>query len=166
MAMHNHFHDEGSVTPAIDAAKSAGIDFQIREYQHSPNADSYGLEVVQKLGLHPEQVFKTLVVTDDKSLFVGIIPVSSQLNLKLMAQALGVKKVRMAEKRKVETVTGYLVGGVSPIGQKKRLPTIIDTSAEGFKTIHVSAGKRCLEMEISTSSLQQLTDATFAIITT
>ena len=166
MAMHNHFHDEGSVTPAIDAAKSAGIDFQIREYQHSPNADSYGLEVVQKLELHPEQVFKTLVVTDDKSLFVGIIPVSSQLNLKLMAQALGVKKVRMAEKRKVETVTGYLVGGVSPIGQKKRLPTIIDTSAEGFKTIHVSAGKRCLEMEISTRSLQQLTDATFAIITT
>ena len=83
-----------------------------------------------------------------------------------MAQALGVKKVRMAEKRKVETVTGYLVGGVSPIGQKKRLPTIIDTSAKGFKTIHVSAGKRGLEMEISTRSLQQLTDATFAIITT
>ena len=83
-----------------------------------------------------------------------------------MAQALGVKKVRMGEKRKVETLTGYLVGGVSPIGQKKRLPTIIDTSAEGFKTIHVSAGKRGLEMEISTRSLQQLTDATFAIITT
>ena len=77
MEMHNHFHDGGSVTPAIDAAKSAGIDFHIREYQHSPNADSYGLEAVQKLGLHPEQVFKTLVVTDDKSLFVGIIPVES-----------------------------------------------------------------------------------------
>ena len=93
MEMHNHFHDGGSVTPAIDAAKSAGIDFQIREYQHSPNADSYGLEAVQKLGLHPEQVFKTLVVSDDNSLFVGIIPVSNQLNLKLMAQVLGVKKV-------------------------------------------------------------------------
>jgi Cys-tRNA(Pro)/Cys-tRNA(Cys) deacylase len=165
MEMHNHFHDGGSVTPAIDAAKSAGIDFHIRGYQHSPNADSYGLEAVQKLGLHPEQVFKTLVVSDNNSLFVGIIPVSNQLNLKLMAQVLGVKKVRMAEKRRVEIVTGYLVGGVSPIGQKKRLPTIIDTTtAQGFKTIHVSAGKRGLEMELSASSLQRLTDATFALI--
>ncbi|MDB2619287.1 Cys-tRNA(Pro) deacylase [Litoricolaceae bacterium] len=154
------------MTPAIDAAKSAGIDFQIREYQHSPNADSYGLEAVQKLRLHPEQVFKTLVVSDYNSLFVGIIPVSNQLNLKLMAQVLGVKKVRMAEKRRVEIVTGYLVGGVSPIGQKKRLPTIIDTTAQGFKTIHVSAGKRGLEMELSASSLQRLTDATFALIAT
>ena len=84
MAMHNYFHGGGSVTPAIDVAKSAGIDFHIREYQHSPNADSYGLEAVQKLGLHPEQVFKTLVVSDNNSLFVGIIPVSNQLNLKLM----------------------------------------------------------------------------------
>ena len=111
------------MTPAIDAAKSASIDFHIREYQHSPNADSYGLEAVQKLGLHPEQVFKTLVVSDNNSLFVGIIPVSNQLNLKLMAQVLGVKKVRMAEKRRVE-------------------------------------------MELSASRLQRLTDATFALITT
>ena len=154
------------MTPAIDVAKSASIDFHIREYQHSPNADSYGLEAVQKLGLHPEQVFKTLVVSDNNSLFVEIIPVSNQLNLKLMAQVLGVKKVRMAEKRRVEIVTGYLVGGVSPIGQKKRLPTIIDTTAQGFKTIHVSAGKRGLEMELSASSLQRLTDATFALIAT
>ena len=164
--MHNYFHGGGSVTPAIDVAKSASIDFHIREYQHSPNADSYGLEAVQKLGLHPEQVFKTLVVSDNNSLFVGIIPVSNQLNLKLMARVLGVKKVRMAEKRRVEIVTGYLVGGVSPIGQKKRLPTIIDTTAQGFKTIHVSAGKRGLEMELSASSLQRLTDATFALIAT
>ena len=83
-----------------------------------------------------------------------------------MAQVLAVKKVRMAEKRRVEIVTGYLVGGVSPIGQKKRLPTIIDTTAQGFKTIHVSAGKRGLEMELSASSLQRLTDATFALIAT
>ena len=152
------------MTPAVEAAKSAGIDFQIREYEHSPNAESYGLEAVRKLGLHPEQVFKTLVVTDKKSLFVGIIPVSRQLNLKSMAQVLDVKKVRMAEKREVELATGYLVGGVSPIGQKKRLRTVIDTSAEGFKTIHVSAGKRGLEMELSASSLQRLTDATFAVI--
>jgi len=90
--------------------------------------------------------------------------VSSQLNLKSMAQVLEVKKVRMAEKREIELATGYLVGGVSPIGQKKRLRTVIDTSAEGFKTIHVSAGKRGLEMELSASSLQRLTDATFAVI--
>ncbi len=87
MAMHNHFHNERSVTPAIDVAKSTGIDFQIHEYQHPPNAESYGLEVVQKLGLHPEPVFKTLVVSNDNSLFVGIVPVSNQLNLKLITQA-------------------------------------------------------------------------------
>ena len=84
--MHNHFHGGGSVTPAIDAAKSAGIDFQIREYQHPSNAGSYGLKAVQKLGLHPEPVFKTLVVSDDNSLFVRIIPVSNQLNMKLITQ--------------------------------------------------------------------------------
>lgn len=164
MALHNHFYEGLSVTPAFDAAKSAGIYFQILEYKHSSNAKSYGLEATEKLGLNSDQVFKTLVVTDNKSLFVGIIPASNQLNLKSMAQTLGVKKVRMAEKGKVESATGFLIGGVSPIGQKKQLQTVIDASAEQFKTIYVSAGKRGLEIELSARSLQRMTYATFALI--
>ena len=152
------------MTPAINAAKKAGIHFRVKEYEHSPAAESFGLEAAEKLGLSPDQVFKTLVVTDGKKLYVGVLPVSNQLNLKLMAKALGLKRVTMADKQQVAVSTGYVLGGVSPIGQKKSLPTIIDSSAQTLAGINVSAGRRGLEIELSARDLQRLTSATFADI--
>ena len=152
------------MTPAINAAKRAGMHFRVLEYEHSPTAVSFGLEAAEKLGLSPDQVFKTLVVTDGKKLYVGVLPVSKQLNLKLMARALGLKRVTMADKQQVAVSTGYVVGGVSPIGQKKSLPTIIDSSAQTLNSINVSAGRRGLEIELSARDLQRLTSATFADI--
>ena len=152
------------MTPAINAAKKAGIHFRVKEYEHSPTVESFGLEAAEKLGLSPDQVFKTLVVTDGKKLYVGVLPVSNQLNLKLMAKALGLKRVTMADKQQVAASTGYVLGGVSPIGQKKLLPTIIDSSAQTLASINVSAGRRGLEIELSARDLQRLTSATFADI--
>lgn len=152
------------MTPAINAAKKAGIHFRIKEYEHAHAAESFGLEAAEKLGLSPYQVFKTLVVTDGKKLYVGVLPVSNQLNLKLMAKALGLKRVTMAAKQQVAVATGYVLGGVSPIGQKKSLPTIIDSSAQTLASINVSAGRRGLEIELSARDLQRLTSATFADI--
>ena len=152
------------MTPAINAAKRAGMHFRVLEYEHSPTAESFGLEAAEKLGLSPDQVFKTLIVTDGKKLYVGVLPVSSQLNLKLMAKALGLKRITMADKQQVAVSTGYVLGGVSPIGQKKSLPTIIDSSAQTLASINVSAGRRGLEIELRTRDLQRLTSATFADI--
>lgn len=152
------------MTPAIDTARKAKVSYTVHEYEHSANAESYGLEAAEKLGIAPEKVFKTLVVTDGKDLFVGIVPVSTQLNLKLMAKAVGVKKITMAETQKVESSTGYVLGGVSPIGQKKRLKTVIDSSSKDFETINVSAGRRGMEIELTADDLQQLTNAKFAEI--
>jgi len=153
------------MTPAINSARKAQIDFKVHEYNHDAEADSYGLEAAHKLGVPEHRVFKTLVVTDgQKDLFVGVVPVSTQLNLKLMAKVVGVKKVIMADARKVESTTGYVLGGVSPVGQKKRLKTVIDSSAENFETIYVSAGRRGLEIELSANDLQKLTNARFAEI--
>ena len=153
------------MTPAINTAKKAKIEFTVHEYNHDAAAESYGLEAAHKLGIPENRVFKTLVVKDGgEDLFVGVVPVSTQLNLKLMARAVGVKKVSMADARKVESITGYVLGGVSPIGQKKRLKTVIDSSAQNFETINVSAGKRGLEIELSASDLQKLTNAKFAEI--
>ena len=152
------------MTPAINAARKAKIAFDVHDYAHDASAESYGLEASEKLGIDPARVFKTLVVSDGKILAVGIVPVSGQMNLKQMAKAAGVKKVAMADARKVEATTGYVLGGVSPIGQKKRLKTIIDQSAEGFETIFVSAGKRGLEIELAPADLKKLTNADFASI--
>jgi len=153
------------MTPAINAARKAKIEYTVHEYDHDSSSASYGLEAAHKLGIPEEKVFKTLVVSDGgKDLFVGIVPVSTQLNLKSMAKALGAKKVSMADAKKVESTTGYVLGGVSPIGQKKRLKTVIDSSAQDYETINVSAGKRGLEIELSASDLQLLTNAKFAEI--
>ncbi|MBR9728479.1 Cys-tRNA(Pro) deacylase [Shewanella intestini] len=153
------------MTPAIIAAKRSKIAFTIHEYQHDTQAQSYGLEAAEKLGVNPQQVFKTLVVkTDTQQLVVAIVPVSSSLNLKRIAKAVGVKKVQMAEPAQVERTTGYVLGGVSPLGQKKRLTTVIDDSAEPFATMHVSAGRRGLEIELAPQDLATLTQAKFAPI--
>lgn len=153
------------MTPAIDQARKAGIAFEIQEYEHDPNADSYGEEAVVKLGLSPDQVFKTLVVKlDSGALAVGVVPVTGKLNLKQMAKAAGAKKATMAEARDVERVTGYVLGGVSPLGQKKRLKTVVDASAEILQTVHVSAGRRGLEIALAPADLVALTGGAFAPI--
>ena len=153
------------MTPAIDLARKAGIAHQVHEYGHDPKSDSYGTEAAEKLGLDPDRVFKTLVVeTDNGELVVGIVPVSATLNLKRLARAIKAKKVTMADKQKVQRTTGYVLGGVSPLGQKKALTTVIDGSAQGFDTIYVSAGRRGLEIELSADSLRQLTRGTMADI--
>ncbi|MCG8552926.1 MAG: Cys-tRNA(Pro) deacylase [Desulfobacterales bacterium] len=150
------------MTPAINTAKKAKVDYKIHEYNHDPGADSYGLEAAEKLGADPDQVFKTLVVSmNTKELGVAILPVSCQLNLKLFARAMGIKKAVMADKKLVEKTTGYILGGVSPIGQKKRLPTVVNGTAKKFKTIFVSAGKRGLDIELAPDDLVKLTNGKF-----
>jgi len=138
---------------------------RVHEYAHDPSSQSYGLEAADKLDVAPERVFKTLVVSlDGRSLAVGIVPVSTMLGMKLIARAAGAKKAAMAEAAEVERVTGYVLGGVSPLGQKKRLRTFIDHSAEGFETVYVSAGRRGLEIELSPGDLRELTAGVFAEI--
>jgi len=153
------------MTPAINLAKKAKIKHCIHEYSHHPGCDAYGLEAVQKLGISETRVFKTLIVScGDGKLAVGVVPVSSMLNMKRMAKALGTKKVSMAQKAEVERSTGYILGGVSPLGQKKRLPTVIDASSLEHSTIYVSAGRRGLEIELSPQDLKLLTKGNFAEI--
>ncbi|SFR66065.1 Cys-tRNA(Pro)/Cys-tRNA(Cys) deacylase [Marinobacter daqiaonensis] len=151
------------MTPAVDLARKAGIAHEIHEYEHDPKSQSYGTEAAVKLGLDPDRVFKTLVVeTDSGELVVAIVPVSGNLSFKQMAKAAKARKVAMAEKQKVQRTTGYVLGGVSPLGQKKRLRTVIDDSAHRFETIHVSAGRRGLEIELAPADLASLTGASFA----
>ena len=142
----------GKGTPAIVAAERAGIAFTVHEYVHDPKAASYGLEAAEKLGVDPARVFKTLVADVDGTLTVAIVPVEAQLDLK----ALG-KRVTMADPRLAERTTGYVAGGISPLGQRKKLPTVIDESAFECETIHVSGGRRGLEIEIAPADLLALT---------
>jgi len=153
------------MTPAIDIARKSRISFKVHEYSHDPASESYGDEAAEKLAVPQEQVFKTLVVSlDGKELAVGIIPVSSRLSLKLIAKALGAKKAAMAAQSDVERVTGYVLGGVSPLGQKKRLRTIIDTSATYNPTVFISAGRRGLDMELAPEDLKALVSGEFVKI--
>lgn len=146
------------MTPAIDKAKKSKIDFTVHEYVHDPAAESYGVEAAQKLGVAEERVFKTLVLSlDNGKLAVAIIPVSMQLNMKLLAKRVGAKKAAMAAPADAQRSTGYVLGGVSPLGQKKRLPTVLDASALSQPTIYVSAGRRGLEIELSPADLLKLT---------
>ena len=152
------------MTPAIDLAKKKKIIHTLHQYQHDSsglsNGESYGQEAANKLGINSEQIFKTLVVIlENKELVVAVIPVASMLSMKQIAKAAKAKKAQMAERHSVERSTGYVLGGVSPLGQKKRLRTFIDSSAEGFETIFISAGKRGLEIELNPSDLAQLLNA-------
>ena len=155
------------MTPAIKTAEKARIVFTVHDYEHDPNADSYGQEAATALGVDAARVFKTLLVSlqgGTTPLAVGIVPVESQLDLKAIAAAAGAKKASMADPKQAERVTGYVVGGISPLGQKKRLPTIIDTTATEFDTVYVSAGRRGLEIELAPNDLQALCTATLANI--
>jgi Cys-tRNA(Pro)/Cys-tRNA(Cys) deacylase len=151
------------MTPAIELVKQRGIAHQVHQYHHDPAAASYGLEAAEKLGLLPQQVFKTLVLSlDSKQLAIAVLPVDQLLSMKQLAKALGAKKADMANAADVMRSTGYVLGGVSPLGQKKLLPTVIDSSAQQFATIYVSAGRRGLEIELSAADLRQLLNAQFA----
>ena len=153
------------MTPAIIVAKRAKIIHKVHEYLHDPSSESYGMEAAEKLGVPEVRVFKTLVVSlDGKDLAVGVVPVSSMLDMKLMAKAAGAKKASMAAKSDVERATGYVLGGVSPLAQKKRLKTYIDSSAGSHLTVFVSAGRRGLQIELSPNDLKALTNGVYAEI--
>lgn len=155
------------MTPAIDQARRAGVTHQVHEYPHDPRSASYGLEAAECLGVPPERVFKTLVVAldgDPKRLAVGVVPVIAQLDLKAMAKACRAKKAGMADPTQAERATGYLVGGISPLGQKRRLPTLFDSSMQDFATVFVSAGRRGLEIELAPADLLRLTAGASATI--
>ena len=150
------------MTPGINAARKASVPHTIHEYDHDPASESYGTEAAEKTGVDPARVFKTLVVAiDGKELVVAIVPVTTMLNMKLIARAAQVKKAAMADKQSVERTTGYVLGGVSPLGQKKKLKTFIDDSALGFETIFVSAGRRGLEIELAPRDLAALVNGGF-----
>ena len=151
-------------TPAPVALTRAGLAFTLHEYEHAPRASSYGLEAAEALGLAPERVCKTLMATVDGRLAVAIVPVSGQLDLKALARALGASKAVMAEVAAAERATGYVAGGISPIGQKRAHPTVVDESAVGFETVFVSAGRRGLDLEISPQDLLTATDGLLAPI--
>lgn len=152
------------MTPAVVAAQRAKIDFALHEYRHDPSAASYGLEAAEKLGLDPAQVFKTLVASVDGKLTVGIVPVARSLDLKALAAAVGGKRAAMADIAEAERATGYVAGGISPLGQKKRLQTVIDEVALGLERIYVSAGRRGLEISLAPSDLLRLCAAKSAAI--
>jgi len=139
-------------TPAIAAAQRAGVAHRVHPYEHDPRAESYGLEAAEKLGVEPRRVFKTLVVTVDGALSVAILPADAQLDLR----ALG-KRAALADRRDAERATGYVTGGISPLGQRRRLPTTLDESAVAFETVFVSAGRRGLQLEIAPTDLLRLT---------
>lgn len=151
-------------TPATRALAAAGIWFREHSYAHDPAAASYGLEAAAALGLPAERVYKTLFVAVDGRLAVGIVPVSGQLDLKAVAAALGGKKAQMADPAQAERASGYVVGGISPVGQKRPHPTVLDESALGFETVFVSGGKRGLDLELAPGDLVRVTGARTAAI--
>ena len=155
------------MTPAIKAAQAAGVDVKTHEYRHDPANTNYGLEAAEALGLDPVTVFKTLLVMlngDARKLAVAVVPVTGQLDLKAMAVACKVKKADMADPLIAQRATGYVVGGISPLGQKKRLPTVVDVSATIYPTMFVSGGRRGLDIEIKPDDLIRLCAAQTAAI--
>ena len=151
-------------TPATVRLSQLGIPFTVHAYDHDPAARSFGMEAAQALGLDPEQVFKTLVASVDGALVVGIVPVSGQLDLKALAAACAGRRAELAEMRAAERATGYVVGGISPIGQKRRLPTVLDETAQLHDLIYVSGGRRGMDIGLAPEDLVRATDAVIAAI--
>ncbi|WP_173924257.1 Cys-tRNA(Pro) deacylase [Agromyces sp. Marseille-P2726] len=156
--------DASAGTPATVALVRAGVPFTVHAYEHDPRAVAYGMEAAEKLGLDPAAVFKTLLANVDGGLVVGIVPVALQLDLKALATAVGGKRAEMAEPALAERKTGYVVGGISPIGQKTALPTVLDESAILCETIFVSGGRRGLDLELAPDDLLAVTGGRYAPI--
>jgi Cys-tRNA(Pro)/Cys-tRNA(Cys) deacylase len=156
--------DRSAGTPATTELTRLGVAFGVHPYEHDPAAASYGLEAAAALSVPPGQVFKTLLVEADRGLAVGIVPVDRSLDLKALAAALGLKKVSMADPAAAERSTGYVVGGISPIGQRKRLPTVLDLGASAFDVVYVSGGRRGLDLSLSPTDLVAATGAVMAAI--
>jgi Cys-tRNA(Pro)/Cys-tRNA(Cys) deacylase len=154
----------GRGTTATIALERAGIPFTVHEYAHDPKHESYGLEASQALGVPPERVFKTLVAEVDGALVVGVVPVEGQLDLKALAGSCGGKRAAMAQPTLAERATGFVVGGISPLGQRKRLPVVLDASAMDFAAVFCSAGRRGLEIELAPADLVRAAGATVASI--
>jgi Cys-tRNA(Pro)/Cys-tRNA(Cys) deacylase len=151
-------------TPATVALTRAGVAFTTHAYEHDPTAPSYGLEAAEVLGLPPEQVFKTLLADVDGALVVAIVPVTGQLDLKALAAAVGGKRAAMADPHVAERTTGYVVGGISPLGQRKPLRTVVDDTALAHGTVYVSGGRRGLDLGLAPLDLVAQTSATTAAI--
>ncbi|MDH4144329.1 MAG: Cys-tRNA(Pro) deacylase [Acidimicrobiia bacterium] len=159
-----------AATPAVRVLDRAKVGYTVHTYDHDPRADGYGAEAADALGLDPHRVFKTLLVAADGLrapaavgiAAVGIVPVSSQLDLKAVATALGAKRAAMADPADAQRLTGYVLGGISPLGQKRALPTVLDDSARDFDTVFVSGGRRGMEIELAPDDLARLTDAVVA----
>jgi Cys-tRNA(Pro)/Cys-tRNA(Cys) deacylase len=156
----------GRGTTATVALERARVPFTLHEYAHDPRHESYGLEASEALGVPPERVFKTLVAAVDGSLAVGVVPAGRQLDLKALAAAVGGKKAVMADVAAAERATGYVAGGISPLGQKRRLPIVVDSSALELTTMFCSGGRRGLEIEIAPADLVKASGATVAPIAT
>jgi Cys-tRNA(Pro)/Cys-tRNA(Cys) deacylase len=155
---------QASGTPATALLSTEGVEFTVHTYDHDPTAASYGREAADAMGIDPERVFKTLVADVDGELTVAVVPVSGSLDMKALATAAGGKKAAMADPAAVTRTTGYVLGGVSPLGQRKQLPTVIDETALLFDTMFVSAGKRGMEVELAPDELVRLTGAVVAEI--
>jgi len=151
-------------TPATNLLTSKGVDFKAHEYSHDPNSTSFGLEAAEKLGVDPNRVFKTLIANVDESFAVAIVPVNQQVSLKSLSRALGAKRATMADPAHAARLTGYVVGGISPLGQKRLLTTVIDVSAKDFETILISGGRRGFDIELSPNDLAEMLSAVFAEI--
>ncbi|GHG02831.1 Cys-tRNA(Pro) deacylase [Streptomyces zaomyceticus] len=154
----------GGGTPATVALTAAGTPFTLHAYEHDPASPSYGEEAAEALGVSPDRVFKTLVADVDGELTVAVVPVAGQLDLKALASAVGGKRAAMADPAAAERTTGYVRGGISPLGQRKRLRTVLDASASDHASICISAGRRGLEVELSPTDLAALTSAVLAPI--
>lgn len=153
-----------SGTPALRALDEAGVAHSVHGYEHDPRVASFGLEAAASLGFPPARVFKTLVAADGNRLVVGVVPVAGTLDLKRLASALGIKRLTMADPAAAERATGMVVGGISPLGQKRRLRTVVDRSAFDHETILVSGGRRGLDVELAAADLVRLTGALVADI--
>jgi Cys-tRNA(Pro)/Cys-tRNA(Cys) deacylase len=153
-----------AMTPAIRALEAAKVPFSVHEYDRGDELRDFGREAAEALGLDDDRVFKTLIVTADGSELVAVVPVSGQLSLKAVGAVLGAKRVEMCDRDRAQRLTGYVIGGISPFGQKRKLPMIVDETCELFDTVYVSGGKRGVDVEVTPADLVALTAATVAAI--